>query len=62
LLDLPIGLDPIKFCVGYAVKQMYQTPLSHRMMLMRPIFEEMPNGTQSPANARSTTTLRFATM
>jgi lysophospholipase L1-like esterase len=28
-----------------------QTPLSHRMMLMRPIFEEMPNGTQSPARA-----------
>jgi adenylosuccinate synthase len=55
-LDVLTGLDPIKICVGYTVKgkRYDQMPPSHRMLLTaKPIYEEMPGWSDSPASAQS---------
>ncbi|HEV2170723.1 MAG TPA: adenylosuccinate synthase [Candidatus Binatus sp.] len=55
-LDVLTGIDPVKICVGYAVKgkRYDQMPPSHRMLISaKPIFEEMPGWNESPAGARS---------
>jgi adenylosuccinate synthase len=55
-LDVLTGIDPIKICVGYVVKgkRYDDMPPSHRMLInAKPIFEEMPGWSESPAGART---------
>src|SRR5260221_111099 len=55
-LDVLTGIDPIKICVGYMVKgkRYDDMPPSHRMLInAKPIFEEMPGRSESPAGART---------
>src|SRR5271155_1663893 len=55
-LDVLTGIDPIKICVGYVVKgkRYDEMPPSHRMLInAKPIFEEMPGWSESPAGART---------
>src|SRR5260370_32848497 len=55
-LDVLTGIDPVKICVGYMVKgKRYDgMPPSQRMLLnAKPIFEEMPGSSETPANART---------
>ena len=55
-LDVLTGMDPVKICVGYTVKgkRYDDMPPSQRMLLdAKPIFEEMPGWSESPANART---------
>jgi len=55
-LDVLTGMDPVKICVGYMVKakRYDDMPPSQRMLLnAKPIFEEMPGWSESPANART---------
>src|SRR5271170_1138172 len=54
-LDVLTGIDPVKICVGYIVKgkRYDDMPPSHRMLInAKPIFEEMPGWSESPAGAR----------
>ncbi|HYL58371.1 MAG TPA: adenylosuccinate synthetase, partial [Candidatus Acidoferrales bacterium] len=51
-LDVLTGIDPIKICVGYVVKgKRYEgMPPSQRMLInAKPIYEEMPGWSESPA-------------
>ena len=55
-LDVLTGIDPIKICVGYIVKgkRYDDMPPSHRMLInAKPVFEEMPGWSESPAGART---------
>ena len=55
-LDVLTGMDPVKICVGYLVKgkRYDDMPPSHRMLInAKPIFEEMPGWSESPAGART---------
>ncbi len=55
-LDVLTGIDPVKICVGYTVKgkRYDDMPPSQRMLInAKPIFEEMPGWSESPADART---------
>ena len=55
-LDVLTGIDPVRICVGYIVKgkRYGDMPPSHRMLIdAKPIFEEMPGWSESPAGART---------
>ncbi|MGB3552998.1 MAG: adenylosuccinate synthetase, partial [Candidatus Binatus sp.] len=53
-LDVLTGIDPVRICVGYIVKgkRYDDMPPSHRMLInAKPIFEEIPGWSESPAGA-----------
>ena len=55
-LDVLTGIDPVKICVGYIVKgkRYDDMPPSHRMLInAKPVYEEMPGWSESPAGART---------
>ncbi|HUO06603.1 MAG TPA: adenylosuccinate synthase [Candidatus Binataceae bacterium] len=55
-LDVMTGIDPVKICTAYMIKgeRFDEIPPSHRMLSSaKPIYEEMPGWTKSPAGATS---------
>jgi adenylosuccinate synthase len=55
-LDVLTGIDPVKICVGYLLKgkRYDNVPPSHRMLInAKPIYEELPGWSESPAGART---------
>jgi adenylosuccinate synthase len=55
-LDVLTGIDPLKICVGYIVKgrRYDEMPPSQRMLInAKPVYEEMPGWSESPAGAET---------